>query len=132
MYEGSCLCGRVRYRYEGVIDEISRCHCTQCQKAQGAAFAAVAPVESQRLKILQGREFLKAFRATPHKARVFCAECGSPLFSERDDRPGVKRLRIGTLETPIQASKQYHAFVHSKAPWYEIRDDFPQYQGPSA
>jgi len=132
MYNGSCLCGRVRYRYDGDIDEISLCHCAQCQKAQGTAFVAVAPVESDKLSIVQGRDCLKAFRATPGKARVFCAECGSPLYSERDDRPHVKRLRIGTLDTPVQVSHQCHAFVASKAPWYEIRDDLAQHQGPAA
>ncbi|MFW6093783.1 MAG: GFA family protein [Pseudomonadota bacterium] len=105
------------------------CHCSQCRKGQGSAFVAVAPVQADDLKFIQGREYLKEFRATPNKARVFCSECGSPLYSARDDCPAVKRLRLGTLETPVQASKQYHAFVASKASWYEIKDGFPQHEG---
>jgi hypothetical protein len=129
MHKGGCLCGRVRYQYDGEIEEISRCHCAQCQKAQGTAFVAVAPVQSDKFKIIQGREFLKEFRASSNKARVFCAECGSPLYSARDDLPAVKRLRIGTLETPVQTREQYHAFITEKACWYEINDDFPQHPG---
>lgn len=129
MHKGSCLCGRIQYRYDGEIDEISRCHCRQCQKGQGSAFVAVAPVQAEKFQIVRGQEYLKEFRASPNKARVFCRECGSPLYSTRDDLPAIKRLRIGTLETPIQAVRQYHAFVAAKASWYEIRDDHPQHPG---
>ncbi|MDP2822502.1 MAG: hypothetical protein Q8O52_07460 [Sulfuritalea sp.] len=46
MIEGSCLCGGIRYQYDGEIEEISICHCSQCRKAQGSAFAAASPVET--------------------------------------------------------------------------------------
>lgn len=129
MHKGSCLCGRIEYRYDGEIEEISMCHCSQCQKAQGSAFVAVAPVQAESFQIVRGQEYLKEFRASPHKARVFCRECGSPLYSARDDLPQIKRLRLGTLETPVQANKRHHAFVAEKASWYEITDDFPQHIG---
>ena len=129
MHKGSCLCGRVEYRYDGEIEEISMCHCSQCQKAQGTAFVAVAPVQAEQFQIVSGQEFLKEFRASPNKARVFCGECGSPLYSTKDDLPQIKRLRLGTLETPVKTSKQYHAFVAQKASWYEIEDDFAQHPG---
>jgi hypothetical protein len=44
MLKGSCLCGQVRYEYDGEITEISICHCQQCRKAQGAAHAVVSPI----------------------------------------------------------------------------------------
>lgn len=129
MHRGSCLCGRVQYEYDGQIDEMSKCYCSQCQKGQGTAFVAVAPVITEKLNFVLGQEYLKEFRATPNKARVFCSECGSPLYSARDDIPEVRRLRLGTLETGVQISRQYHAFVSQKVSWYEIRDEYPQHQG---
>ncbi len=131
MHHGSCLCGRIRYEYDEPIDEISRCHCRQCQKAQGGAFVAVAPVRSRAFTILEGQEFLKEYRASPGKVRVFCVECGSPLYSARDDIPEVKRLRVGTLDTAVRTKNQYHAFVSSKAAWYEIGDEYPKHAGSS-
>ena len=59
MIKGSCLCGGVRYEYDGEIDEISICHCSQCRKAQGSAFAAVSPVATERFRILAGAELLR-------------------------------------------------------------------------
>ncbi|WP_249975858.1 GFA family protein [Vreelandella olivaria] len=128
MLKGSCLCGQITYQYDGVIDEISMCHCRQCQRAQGSAFAAVAPIRSSAFTITTGQQQLAEFRASANKARVFCRLCGSPLYSARDDLPAIKRLRLGTLDTPVTAKTQYHAFVSSKASWFSISDELPQFE----
>ncbi len=127
MIRGSCLCGGIRYEYDGDIEEISICHCSQCRKAQGSAFAAVSPLASARFKLISGAELLKEFRATPGKARVFCANCGSPIYSAKDDLPEVKRLRLGTVDTPFVCSNTYHIFVGSKAPWLDFNDTYPRF-----
>ena len=38
--------------------------------------------------------------------RWFCSECGSPLISSRDAQPELYRLRIGTLDTVLDKSRQ--------------------------
>lgn len=119
----------MRYTYDGEISEISMCHCKQCQKAQGTAFVAVGPIESAKFKIVSGGELLKEFRATPKKARVFCGNCGSPLYSALDDKPDVKRLRLGTLDTPLDCTNKFHKYVDFKANWETISDNYKQYGG---
>ncbi|HEY6642153.1 GFA family protein [Povalibacter sp.] len=127
MIRGGCLCHGVRYEYSGSIAEISLCHCSMCRKAQGSAYAAVSPIDAPRFKIIQGQELLKEFRAVPYKARVFCSNCGSPIYSARDDLPDVVRLRLGTVDTRFRCNNVYHIFVDSKADWEIIADDLPQY-----
>lgn len=127
MLKGRCLCGGVRYDYDGEINEISLCHCSQCRQVTGSAFIAVSPVESDKFKITAGEELLREYRTIPIKARVFCGQCGSPLYSARDDMLQVKRLRTGTIKTPFACDNVYHIFVNSKAAWYEITDGHPQY-----
>jgi hypothetical protein len=127
MIEGSCLCGGVRYEYDGDITEISICHCSQCRKAQGSAFAAVSPIDASRFRLIAGAGLLKEFRATPNKARVFCSKCGSPIYSARDDLPALKRLRLGTVDTPFVCDNLYHIHVGSQASWLGIDDDAPRF-----
>lgn len=129
MIEGSCLCGQVRYTYDGDLPELSLCHCRQCQKAQGSAFAAVCPVDAGKLHFARGRELLREYRATPDKARVFCANCGSPIYSARDSAPQVLRLRAGTIDTPFQCRRVYHKFTAFKAAWETMGDGLPQDAG---
>jgi len=129
MLIGGCLCGGVRYQYDGEIEEISLCHCSMCRKAQGSAYAAVGPIARSRFRITAGESLLKAYRSAPGKQRVFCSHCGSPIFSARDDLPEVIRLRLGSVDSPIACRNAYHAFVDSKADWERICDDLPQYPG---
>ncbi len=127
MIEGSCLCGGVRYQYDGEIGEISICHCSQCRKAQGSSFAAVSPVDAAKFRLLAGAELLREYRSSPDKARVFCSRCGSPIYSALDQRPEVKRLRLGSVDTPFVCDKVFHIFADSRASWYDCDDGHPRY-----
>jgi hypothetical protein len=126
--QGGCLCGAVRYAVDrGTLGAIVLCHCSQCRKASGSAFAAVAPVPAASFRLLAGAEALRSHAASPGKWRSFCGHCGSPIHSRRDDRPEWLRLRIGTLDADPAVRPSAHIHVASKAPWWEICDALPQH-----
>lgn len=76
---------------------------------------------------VSGEHLLKSFRSTATTQRCFCSACGSPIFSIKQEAPEYYRLRIGTLETPLQQGPSMHIFVADKAEWDHICDDVPQY-----
>ncbi|MGN2482931.1 GFA family protein [Acinetobacter calcoaceticus] len=127
-YTASCLCNGIQLRINAELAPIMVCHCTQCQKAQGAAFAAITQVQKSDLNIVQGENLLQAYFASSNKKRVFCKTCGSPVWSERLDKPEVVRLRVGLINEEISTSVISHAFVSSKVEWYPICDSARQYQ----
>ena len=51
MYQGSCLCGDVRYRVDGELSEFGYCHCRSCRKASGSAYGANIGVQRADLQI---------------------------------------------------------------------------------
>lgn len=126
-HAGGCLCGAVRYEIAGAIEKIVYCHCQRCRKASGSAFVAVAPVLQSNFAITQGQQHLKNYQSPAGVSRVFCGECGSPIIGYRDSDPGNIRLRIGSLDTPLEEKVSAHIFVASKAEWYDIHDHAPQY-----
>ena len=128
MHTGGCLCGAVRYRISGEIRDVWLCHCGQCRKAQGSAFAASVPTPREQFELTRGAETLHAYRASPHKRRWFCGECGSPIYSEVDGAP-VLRLRAGSLDEPVTLTPVGHIFVADKAAWDCIQDGLPQHAG---
>lgn len=128
MYSGNCLCGGVRFQIQGEPEPIQICHCSQCRKAQGAPFATNTPVKEADFQLHSGSGLLKSFEASPGKQRVFCSNCGSPIYSKKDALPGVLRIRAGLINEPLTVKPVVHCYVGSKANWWSINDDLPQFE----
>lgn len=125
---GACLCRRVRYRIDGEPGPLVYCHCGQCRKAQGVAFAANTPVPRHAFQLLSGADSLGSYRVSPAKTRTFCRNCGSPLYSRVDGAESL-RVRAGTLDPGVAIVPSGHIFATSKANWDDITDSLPQYPG---
>lgn len=57
-YTASCLCNGIQLRINAELEPIMVCHCKQCQKAQGAAFAAITQVQ-KRFRLYRVKIFCK-------------------------------------------------------------------------
>ena len=124
-YSGSCLCKGIQFEIEGKLEPIQICHCEQCRKAQGSAFAANIPVKEAHFHLISGAELLTSFESSKGKHRHFCRHCGSPIYSRTDQLPGVIRIRYGTLNNDIDTQPVAHFYVDSKANWFQINDNLP-------
>jgi hypothetical protein len=106
--EGGCLCGKVRYSADAEPAFVGLCHCKNCQKGTGTAFAVVVALPKPALNI-EGT--LKTFtgRGDSGKAtyRRFCPECGSALFD-------------GTLDDPSWVKPGMEIFCDSAQPWVAL------------
>ena len=128
MLKGSCLCNAIQYEIQGELGSTMMCHCSKCRKANGSAYAINAAVKTDQFHFIKGQELVSEFESSPGVFRSFCKQCGSPLLSRRPSQPDIVRLRIGTLDTPVDVKPLAHIFVGSKASWDEIHDDIPQYE----
>jgi hypothetical protein len=125
MLTGSCLCGRVAYEADAVVDAIAHCHCQTCRKAHGAAMSSIASVPRESFRWIRGQAVLKSFESSPGKQRWFCGECGSHIIAERTGRATVI-LRLGCLDTPIEAGRQWHIWRSDAASWYDPKRRLPE------
>nr|WP_268410102.1 GFA family protein [Alteromonas sp. a30] len=55
----------------------------------------------------------------------FCANCGTPIYSENAKYPGKWRLRLGSLDSDISERPLSHNFVTSKANWDDLDAQLP-------
>lgn len=120
LYQGSCLCAAVSYELLVSPGAVSHCHCSQCRKGHGAAFASYASVPRKMLRIAQGSASIKTYASSETVIREFCAECGSNLFWSRTQGEFADwvSIALGTLDTPFVPQKQKHVYVDSIAPWH--------------
>ncbi len=124
---GGCLCGGVRFRITGKLGPAGYCHCKQCQRASGSAFASNAPVRTQYFTLTSGADLVSEYESSPGKFRAFCRRCGSPVYSRRTDEPELRRIRLGTVDDDPGRRPLGHVWVSAKAPWYTIHDALPQF-----
>ena len=123
---GKCECGAVRYRVADSFLYAANCHCSRCRAATGSAFKAFAGIEREKLEITNGGErLLIVGEADSNDTR--CAACGSLLFSVVRNGAYV-HVAMGSLVDAPSLRPTKHIFVGSKAPWFEITDDLPQFE----
>lgn len=130
-WTGGCLCGAIRYRIEGRAGprRVTHCHCSQCRRAHGAAFATYGVVSRRRLQLERGADALRAYTSSELVRRSFCGTCGSSLFWEHTAHPEFIDVALGTLDDKMTQSVRpvAHIFVDSRAPWFEISDGLPRF-----
>ena len=110
-----------------MIQSIIYCHCSQCRKAQGRAFATNENVEAEKFKFISGESELTGFKSAPGETKYFCKHCGSPIISKAESKPNNIRIRLGVIESDIVERPVAHIFVTSKANWEDIEGELPQY-----
>jgi hypothetical protein len=127
---GSCLCGAVRFEFDGELAGMHHCHCSRCRKQQGADFATAGFVPAERFRWTSGEDRLRAYR-TPGwtSTRLFCGTCGSSIGGRDDRFAGLIVLNAGTLDGDPRTRPLFHIYVGSKAPWVTIADDLTQFTG---
>ncbi len=128
---GGCACGAIRYVCTADPLLALNCHCRDCQRASGTAFAAILRVPAAAFTVTKGEP--KFFTVTGDSgntvSRGFCAACGSPLFSRLSGLSTVVGIRVGSLDDPSHYQPQLDMFVASAQPW-ECRDPaLPQFPG---
>lgn len=113
---------------EAIAGPLMFCHCRACRKSAGAAMLAVVPVPCAAFQLHDPYQQLRAWRASPHKQRIFCATCGSPLYSQRDG-DDIVRVRAGLLDLPADIPLGAHIYCADAARWDEIHDRLPRHAG---
>jgi hypothetical protein len=117
-HRGSCLCGAVKFSFEGALDDAYFCHCQQCRKNYGmhGAFVGVA---RDKFSINKSKS-LKSYRSSPSTVRQFCGKCGSPISW---DRKGYENIYVclGLLDGKISVPRVTNIHTKDKGGYYAIR-----------
>jgi len=125
---GGCQCGAVSFEYTGTPKMMMNCHCSRCRKAKGAAHATNAFVSGEQFTWTAGENNVAdyAHAGAQFFGHAFCKTCGSSLPRPRPDG-SLYNVPVGSLNQPPGIEAKGHIFVGSKAPWFEVTEDKPQW-----
>ena len=125
---GGCLCGAARYQVEGEIGEAGICHCKNCQRQSGTAFSVNIAVQ-RRDVTLSGelKTFVDSSDSGEEVLRRFCANCGSPLFSELSRFPDMIVIKTGTLDDTSAIKPAFEVWSKRKQCWVAFDHTYPSF-----
>ena len=128
---GSCLCGAIRFTVEAPVKELRACHCRNCQKASGAGGSVNAVVPSASFRLTKGTPKRYSARADSGRIlnRYFCADCGSPIYSQRDLAPESVVVRSGLFDNAGDLKITANIWTASARPWAYIDPSTARHPG---
>lgn len=126
--KGKCLCGQIHYQLNVSPSDLAYCHCSECRRTLGSAFGSYARIRSGSFSWLRGAELVTSFESGPAVHRCFCSVCGSPLGVTVGEGKGLDWITLSSINGEPGVRPEAHIFVGSKATWYEITDDLPQFE----
>jgi hypothetical protein len=129
-HAGGCLCGAVRYEFDGPAKWVGFCHCQSCRRNTGAPLAAFVGLPRERFRYANGKPV--RFESSPRTWRSFCAACGSPLTYESERWADEVHVNMGTLDAPQAFQPTFHVHVAEQLPWLHFADGLPRFPASGA
>lgn len=135
--DGSCQCGKVRFRVESETPyPFMFCYCSICRKTSGALTSNIMG-KRDTLRVT-GAKYLRCHHAVirnqgkrPVRSkgeRWFCAECGSHLYVLDDQWPEGVWPNAAAIDTELpQPPEHVQLMLRYKPEWVPTVDDGPRY-----
>lgn len=126
-FTGGCMCGAIRYECSAEPLAMGICHCRDCQRATGSAFAAALIVPRTALTITGEVKYYGVTGDSGNLVnRGFCPNCGSRLFG-MPANPEVISIQAGSLDDPSWFKPQAEIYVASAQPWDYMNPELPKF-----
>jgi hypothetical protein len=119
---GGCQCGAIRYEIREAPDLVYTCHCTECQRLTGSAFAMALVVAGAAFQLAgtQPRPLQRKADSGRTVTRWVCPDCGTWICSGPKPEPAARdavRVRAGTLDDTSWLRPTTHFWTRSTQPW---------------
>src|SRR5882757_276630 len=115
-FDGSCLCGAVRFVATGQPESVVWCHCESCRKHSGAPVSVFVAFKRNAYVVTEGQ--ITKFNSSPGRWRGFCAGCGSTLTCESERLSNETHFHVGAFRDAAQLQPTRHISRRSAYPGY--------------
>jgi hypothetical protein len=103
------------------------CHCRDCQRSTGSAFAAAMRVPRHAVTITGEVKYYEVTGDSGGRmSRGFCPNCGSRLFGQRENADFLS-LMASSLDDPSEFRPVMDLYTASAQPWDYMNPDLPKF-----
>ncbi|MEM1298630.1 MAG: GFA family protein [Pseudomonadota bacterium] len=117
---GGCLCGAVRWAYDGPVNWTAHCHCESCRRNCAAPVTTYVGVPREAFR-WTGVE-AGVYNSSPGVRRHFCGTCGTPVAFDADHYAHEIHLYAAGHDDPEALVPQVHVFATEALSWLHIED----------
>lgn len=126
---GRCQCGAIQYEITEPPLTVVNCHCANCQRVSGSAFATNAMIKSDSFHFTTGEPQRVDWQAESGNQRygLFCGSCGNRIAHCGDPDTGIVSLRLGTLDDTSWVQSVGDIWTDFAQPWVSFSEDRLQF-----
>lgn len=123
--QASCRCGQLRATTSGEPVRVSVCHCLDCKKRSGSAFAVQARWPAERVTIEgQSKSWSKLTDSGNRISFHFCPDCGSDVHYAIEGKfAGLVAIPLGAFEDPYFVRPSFSVWEKRKHDWVDVSGD---------
>ena len=128
--EGSCVCDAVRFRVSREPLFTHACHCHDCQKITGSAFAMSTFVHAEDLERISGEPIVIEQPTNRGTRRVYlCPQCQTVVWADALGGSSIRIIRTGVFANKSALRPQAHIWIHRRQRWVNVDEETPQFEG---
>lgn len=126
---GRCACGAVTYQVSADPVLMINCHCRDCQRASGGAFAPVVVAPRGAVKMNGELRYHPVIGDDGYTVeRGFCPTCGNPIAILLERKPDIVGLVAASLDDPSLHRPSIDVFTSSAPPWDHLGPDTQKFE----
>jgi hypothetical protein len=131
MMTGKCLCGNLSYSANAEPALVCVCHCKDCQRHTGTAFATLVFIPNETFRMEgESKTFTRPGGSGKPVKRLFCPECGSTVVWDAAVAPNMVLIPSGTLDDTSFIKPTRNLFCDSAQSWVPLTQDTHNFPGP--
>ncbi len=128
LIDGQCHCGQVTYQADIDPNQVSICHCTDCQTLTGSAYRVTVTTSRGNLHLTgqPPKAYTKVGDNGRKRFQHFCPECGSPLFTTGEGTDADEwGIRWGSIRQRQSLPPARQIWCRSALPWISHLERLP-------
>jgi hypothetical protein len=128
---GGCACENIRYECteEPIVQLI--CHCRDCQRASGSAFAPAMFFAADKFRFLKATPTFHEVVGGSGRVirRGFCGKCGSRISAHWPEVPQIQIVAVSSLDDPSSFQPATEIWLSRALPWHPVHPGTTKFEG---
>lgn len=119
----TCSCGQLQAHVVAEPVRVSVCHCLNCKRRSGSAFAAQARFPRAAVTVTgECREYVLVGDAGGQATFRFCPHCGATVYYTMAGNDDEVAIPIGAFADPSFPWPAYSVYEDRKHAWLQLAD----------